>query len=79
MLIRSKIFFLEGKSEFQTVDVIETKHMVGCCLIDGLVMITDRDEFVYHEMIAHIPALITKNLKELLLLVVVTVVLLENY
>ena len=52
----SDILF-RGKSDFQTVDVIETEAYGRMLLIDGLVMITDRDEFVYHEMIAHIPAL----------------------
>lgn len=46
-----------GKSEFQTVDVIETAAYGRMLLLDGLVMCTDKDEFVYHEMIAHIPAL----------------------
>ena len=44
-----------GKSEFQTVDVVETKAYGTMLLLDGLVMITDADEFIYHEMIAHIP------------------------
>ncbi|SME87893.1 polyamine aminopropyltransferase [Pseudobacteriovorax antillogorgiicola] len=47
-----------GQSEFQTVDVIETEAYGRMLLIDGLVMITERDEFVYHEMIAHVPALL---------------------
>ena len=57
----SDILF-RGKSDFQTVDVIETEAYGRMLLIDGLVMITDRDEFVYHEMIAHVPALNHKNL-----------------
>jgi spermidine synthase len=50
-----------GKSAFQTVDVVETKTYGTMLLLDGLVMITDVDEFVYHEMIAHIPACLHKN------------------
>ena len=52
-----KDILFRGKSDFQTVDVIETEAYGKMLLIDGLVMITDKDEFVYHEMIAHIPAL----------------------
>jgi spermidine synthase len=44
-----------GKSEFQTVDVVETNAYGTMLLLDGLVMITDEDEFIYHEMISHIP------------------------
>lgn len=50
-----------GKSEFQTVEVIETKAYGRMLSLDGCVMVTDVDEFVYHEMIAHVPALIHKD------------------
>ena len=44
-----------GKSEFQTVDVVETKGHGKMLLNDGLVMVTERDEFIYHDMITHVP------------------------
>ena len=57
-----------GKSDFQSVDVIETESYGRMLLIDGLVMITDGDEFVYHEMIAHIPALLHKKPKSVVVI-----------
>lgn len=50
----SKILF-SGQSDFQKVDVIETRSYGRMLVIDDCVMITDKDEFVYHEMISHIP------------------------
>ena len=50
-----------GKSEFQTVDVVETKAYGTMLLLDGLVMLTDADEFIYHEMITHIPLCMHAN------------------
>ncbi len=50
----TKILY-EGKSDFQKISVIETTHFGRVLLIDDLVMLTERDEFVYHEMIAHVP------------------------
>lgn len=47
-----------GKSEFQQLDIIETPEYGRVMLLDGLVMCTERDEFVYHDMIVH-PALFT--------------------
>ena len=47
-----------GKSEFQKLDIVETLEYGKMMLLDGLVMVTERDEFVYHDMIAH-PALFT--------------------
>ncbi len=44
-----------GQSEFQSVDVVETKGHGKMLLNDGLVMLSERDEFVYHDMIAHLP------------------------
>jgi spermidine synthase len=45
-----------GKSDFQTVDVVVTKGHGKMLLNDGLVMVSEKDEFIYHDMIAH-PAL----------------------
>ena len=56
----SEVLF-SGKSEFQTVDVVETKAYGTMLLLDGLVMITDADEFIYHEMISHIPLCLHPN------------------
>jgi spermidine synthase len=47
-----------GTSQFQQLDIIETVEFGKMMLLDGLVMVTERDEFVYHDMIAH-PALFT--------------------
>ncbi len=46
------------KSQFQKVEVVETKGHGRMLLNDDLVMISERDEFVYHDMIVH-PALFT--------------------
>lgn len=42
------------KSEYQTLDVIETAEFGNMLILDGMVMTTDRDEFAYHEMITHV-------------------------
>lgn len=45
-----------GRSEYQQLDIVETLDYGRMMLLDGLVMVTERDEFIYHEMISH-PAL----------------------
>ncbi len=62
-----KVLFT-GKSEFQTLDVVETKPYGTMLLLDGLVMITDADEFVYHEMISHIPVCLHSNPKKVVVI-----------
>jgi len=53
----SKTLF-SGKSDFQQLDIVETLEFGRMMLLDGLVMVTERDEFIYHDMIVH-PALFT--------------------
>ncbi|UPT76168.1 MAG: polyamine aminopropyltransferase [Elusimicrobiota bacterium] len=55
---RLKKRLFKGRSKFQTVEVVETAGHGRLLLIDGMTMVSERDEFVYHEMIAH-PALFT--------------------
>lgn len=65
---RTDNVLFRGKSEFQTVDVIETRAYGRMLVLDGFVMCTDTDEFVYHEMIAHIPACIHKDPKRVVVI-----------
>ncbi|MET3506724.1 spermidine synthase [Halalkalibacter oceani] len=43
------------KTDFQQLDVIETEEFGNMLVLDGMVMTTEKDEFVYHEMVAHVP------------------------
>ena len=49
-----KILF-EGQSDFQNVKIIETESHGPMLINDNIIMTCERDEFVYHEMIAHVP------------------------
>lgn len=62
-----KVLF-SGKSEFQTVDVVETKGHGKMLLNDGLIMVTERDEFAYHDMITHVPLFVHPNPKNILVI-----------
>ncbi|WP_100400435.1 polyamine aminopropyltransferase [Bacillus sp. FJAT-44742] len=43
------------KTDYQQLDVVETEEFGNMLLLDGMVMTTERDEFVYHEMVTHVP------------------------
>lgn len=43
-----------AKSEFQTVQILESYAFGKMLTIDNLVMTTEKDEFIYHEMISHV-------------------------
>lgn len=53
--LRIRNILVDRQSPFQNVKVVESTRFGRVLLIDDLVMLTDRDEFVYHEMIAHVP------------------------
>ncbi|MBK5936293.1 polyamine aminopropyltransferase [Halorhodospira halophila] len=46
----------EEQSEYQHIEVYRTRRWGRLLVLDGCVMLTERDEFLYHEMMAH-PAL----------------------
>lgn len=43
------------KSQYQDILVVETPQLGRLLALDGFVQTTDVDEFVYHEMLAHVP------------------------
>lgn len=51
--LRSRLF--AGKSEFQSVEIYESTHHGRVLLNDGAFMLSERDERIYHEMMAHVP------------------------
>ncbi|MCA9808260.1 MAG: polyamine aminopropyltransferase [Cyanobacteria bacterium HKST-UBA06] len=58
----------EGRSDFQKVEVVATPTWGRMLLLDGLVQTTERDEWVYHEMIAHVPLLAHRDPKRVLVI-----------
>ncbi|MBI1423720.1 MAG: polyamine aminopropyltransferase [Gammaproteobacteria bacterium] len=48
----------EETSAFQKIEIYETATFGNFMVIDGFTMVTDRDNFLYHEMMSH-PALYT--------------------
>ncbi|WLD93209.1 polyamine aminopropyltransferase [Alkalihalobacillus sp. AL-G] len=43
------------QTDFQRLDMIDTEEFGNMLVLDGMVMTTEKDEFVYHEMVAHVP------------------------
>lgn len=57
-----------GKSDFQKVEVYDTPEYGKMLWNDDLVMVSERDEFVYHDMITHIPMFTHPNPKKVLII-----------
>ncbi|CAH8767986.1 polyamine aminopropyltransferase [Paenibacillus dendritiformis] len=50
--------YVNEQTPFQHLVMLETEEFGRMLVLDGMVMTTVKDEFVYHEMVAH-PALVT--------------------
>lgn len=50
----------DERSDYQRIEIYETEAFGNLMVIDGFVMLTSRDNFVYHEMMSH-PALYTHD------------------
>jgi spermidine synthase len=57
-----------AKSEFQTVQILNSYAYGKMLTIDNLVMTTEKDEFIYHEMISHISMQSHPNPKKVLVI-----------
>ncbi len=49
------------KSAFQEITVLQTEALGRLLLLDNKTMVSDHDEFIYHEVMAHIPSAVLKN------------------
>lgn len=56
--IREKIH--DERSEYQRIEIYETETFGRLMTLDGLTMLTSRDNFIYHEMMSH-PVLFTHS------------------
>ncbi len=57
-----------GQSKFQKVDIVKTADHGVTMLLDGIFQLTERDEFIYHEMIAHVPLFVHPAPKRVLVI-----------
>ncbi|MCP3866580.1 MAG: polyamine aminopropyltransferase [Gammaproteobacteria bacterium] len=59
--LRIKAKLHEEHTGFQKIEIYETTHFGRLMVIDGFIMLSSRDNFIYHEMLAH-PTLYTHPL-----------------
>ena len=57
-----------GKSEFQRIDIFESPEFGRFLTLDGYMMLTEKDEFIYHEMITHVPLAVHPAVKRVLVI-----------
>jgi spermidine synthase len=58
----------ETRTEHQHLVLFENQHFGKVLMLDGATQVTTRDEFIYHEMMTHVPILSHGNVREVLVI-----------
>ena len=56
------------QSEYQRIDVFESEEFGRFLTLDGIMMLTEKDEFIYHEMITHVAMASNPGIKNVLVI-----------
>lgn len=57
-----------SQSDYQRIDVFDSKEFGRFLTLDGYMMLTEKDEFIYHEMMVHVPMAVHMNAKNILVI-----------
>lgn len=57
-----------SQSEFQRIDIFESKEFGRFLTLDGYMMLTEKDEFIYHEMMVHVPMAVHPSVRKVLVI-----------
>lgn len=57
-----------GHSDFQRIDIFESPEFGRFLTLDGYMMLTEKDEFIYHEMITHVPLAVHPHVRDVLVI-----------
>ena len=57
-----------AQSPFQRIDILQAEEFGRFLTLDGLMMLTEKDEFIYHDMITHVPMATNPQIKKVLVI-----------
>ncbi len=66
--IKVKKHFYSETSPFQQIDFFESEEFGTFFTLDGLMMVNEKDEFVYHDMITHVAMATNPSIKRVLVI-----------
>ncbi|HFB2048455.1 MAG TPA: Polyamine aminopropyltransferase [Hyphomicrobiaceae bacterium MAG_BT-2024] len=66
--IRADKILHEIKTDHQDLVIFENKFWGKVLILDGIFQLTTRDEFIYHEMMAHVPLISLEKPREVLII-----------
>ncbi|MFT3951994.1 MAG: polyamine aminopropyltransferase [Oscillospiraceae bacterium] len=66
--IKVKEQLYSGKSYYQQIDVFDSFEFGRFLTLDGILMLTEKDEFIYHEMMVHVPMACNPSIRNVLVI-----------
>jgi spermidine synthase len=66
--LKVKEQLVSRQSDFQHIAILETTEFGRILTLDGCLMVTEKDEFIYHDMIVHVPMATNLNIKKVLVI-----------
>lgn len=66
--IRVKRHIYSEQSPFQKIDFFESDEFGTFFTLDGFMMVNEKDEFIYHDMITHVPMAVNQEIKNVLVI-----------
>ena len=66
ILVKEQLY--SEQTPFQKIDFFDSETFGKFFTLDGLIMITEKDEFIYHEMIVHVAMATNLNIKRVLVI-----------
>lgn len=66
--VQIKECILTRQSRYQRIDVMDTYDFGRILTLDGFLMLTEKDEFIYHEMMVHLPMAVNPNIRRVLVI-----------
>ncbi len=64
--VKEQLF--SARSDFQQIDILDTYEFGRALTLDGCLMVTEKDEFIYHDMIVHVPMATNLNIRKVLVI-----------
>ena len=58
----------QEQSKWQKIEVYETEGIGNLLLLDEKTMVSEYDEFIYHEVITHVPYMVSRNTEKVLVI-----------
>ena len=57
-----------GRSPYQQIDVFQTKEFGKMIVLDGEIVFSEADEFIYNEMVVHVPMAVHPQVRDVLII-----------